>query len=135
MDLTELRDGIKGVNWLTLLGPRYIEKLGGMAALKQQLQLPDVSVQETDNGRLMVQAGVLPDVGAQEDGHPPAYVAVNRVLKSVRVPHPDQLHTSMDDAEGFTRPIPWRGMRGLMRWKTHEPARWPDLPLAPCRKA
>ncbi|WP_158274381.1 DUF3396 domain-containing protein [Chromobacterium sp. Panama] len=103
MDLTELRDGIKGVNWLTLLGPRYIEQLGGMAALKQQLQLPDVSVQETDNGRLMVQAGVLPDVGAPEDGHPPAYVAVNRVLKRVRVPHPDQLHTCMDDAEGFTK--------------------------------
>lgn len=35
LDRTELRGGIKGVNWLTLLGPRYIEKLGGMAALKQ----------------------------------------------------------------------------------------------------
>ena len=103
LDKAALEDGIKGVNWLTLLGPRYIEQLGGMAALKQQLQLPDVSVQETDNGRLMVQAGVLPDVGAPEDGHPPAYVAVNRVLKSVRVPHPDQLHTCMDDAEGFTK--------------------------------
>ncbi|MCD5361062.1 DUF3396 domain-containing protein [Chromobacterium aquaticum] len=103
LDKAALEDGIKGVNWLTLLGPRYIEKLGGMAALKQQLQLPDVSVQETDNGRLMIQAGVLPDVGAQEDGHPPAYVTVNRVLKSVRVPHPDQLHTGMDDAEGFTK--------------------------------
>ncbi|PTU67137.1 hypothetical protein DB032_20505 [Chromobacterium sp. Panama] len=103
LDKAALEDGIKGVNWLTLLGPRYIEQLGGMAVLKQQLQLPDVSVQETDNGRLMIQAGVLPDVGAQEDGHPPAYVAVNRVLKRVRVPHPDQLHTCMDDAEGFTK--------------------------------
>lgn len=60
-------------------------------------------MQDTNNGRLIIQAGLLPDVGAPEQGHPPAYVAVNRVLKSVRVPHPDQLHTSMDDAEGFTK--------------------------------
>jgi hypothetical protein len=103
MDLTELRDGIKGINWLTLLGPRYIEQLGGMVALKQQLQLPDVGLQETDNGRLIIQAGTLPDVGTPENGHPPTYVAVNRVLKSVRVQNPDQLHTCMDDAEGFTK--------------------------------
>lgn len=103
MDLAELQDGIKGVNWLTLLGPRYVEQLGGMDVLKQQLQLPDVSVQETNNGRLIIQAGILPDVGAPENGHPPAYVAVNSVLKSIRVPNPDQLHTCMDDAEGFTK--------------------------------
>ncbi|QEL56036.1 DUF3396 domain-containing protein [Chromobacterium paludis] len=118
LDLTELRNGIKGVNWLTLLGPRYIEQLGGMAALKQQLQLPDVGVQETDNGRLIIQAGALPDVGAPENGHPPAYVAVNRVLKSVRVQNPDQLHTCMDDAEGFTK-------TNTLAWY----ARFDDAPL------
>ncbi|WP_080509381.1 DUF3396 domain-containing protein [Chromobacterium subtsugae] len=103
IDGDNLSDHIKGVSWLTLLGPRYIEQLGGIDVLKQQLQLPDVSVQETNNGRLIVQAGVLPDVGAPENGHPPAYVAVNQVLKPIRVPNPEQLHTCMDDAEGFTK--------------------------------
>lgn len=103
IDGDNLSDHIKGVNWLTLLGSRYIEKLGGMAVLKQRLQLSDVGLQETNNGRLIIQAGPLPDVGAPESGHPPAYVAVNRVLKSIRVPNPDQLHTCMDDAEGFTK--------------------------------
>jgi hypothetical protein len=106
MDLAALEDGIKGVHWLTLLGPRYVEKLGGKDTLKQRLAWPGVEVEETKTGRLAIRAGVLPALGgpvSERTGHPPEYVAVNRVLKEIRVPEPDQLHTCMDDAQGYTK--------------------------------
>jgi hypothetical protein len=106
LDLASLEDGIKGVHWLTLLGPRYVEKLGGAEVLKRRLEWPGVELEEMATGRLIIRAGVLPALGgpvAERTGHPPEYVAVNRVLKGIRVPEPDQLHTAMDDAEGYTK--------------------------------
>ncbi|AOY02387.1 hypothetical protein BJP62_15895 [Jeongeupia sp. USM3] len=120
LDKSELKDGIKGVNWLTLLGPSFIEQADGETELCRQLALPDVRVEKTANGRLIIQAGLLPDVGGPERGHPPAYVAVNRVLKPIRVVNPDQLHTCMDDAEGFTK-------RNTLEWY----ARFDDLEAEP----
>jgi hypothetical protein len=106
MDLRALKHGIKGVHWLTLLGPRYVEMLGGVNALKQRLAWPGVETEETTAGRLIICAGLLPALGgpvSERTGHPPEYVAVNRVLKAIRVPEPDQLHTCMDDARGYTK--------------------------------
>jgi hypothetical protein len=85
--LLQLVSGIKAVNWLTLLGPGYIDKLGGRAPLMQSLRLPDVEVKETANGCFIIRAGLVPALGVPtQDGHPnppPAYVAVKRVLKPV----------------------------------------------------
>ena len=38
-----------------------------------------------------------------EDGLPPLYVAVNRVLKPLRIPAPDSLHHHMPDRESFDK--------------------------------
>jgi hypothetical protein len=106
LDLRALKYGIKGVHWLTLLGPRYVEQLGGAQTLKARLEWPGVEVEETATGRWIVRAGIVPALGgpvAERTGHPPEYVAVNRVLKAIRVPEPDQLHTAMDDAQGYTK--------------------------------
>ena len=89
----ELQEHIKGVNWFTVLGNTYVERLGGEDAIRHALSgHGDVDVQPYDHG-LIIRAGMYPELGAQEDGPPAAYVAVNKVVRPVRIPNPDQLHS------------------------------------------
>lgn len=89
----ELCSHIKGVNWYTVLGQTFVERLGGEETVRQAFAAhPDIKCINYDNG-LIVRAGEYPELGAQEDGLPRVYVAVNRVVKPVRIPNPDQLHS------------------------------------------
>lgn len=89
----ELLDYIKGVNWFTVLGNIYVERLGGEDAIRHALSgCGDIEISNYDHG-LIIRAGQYPELGASEDGPPPAYVAVNKVIKPVRIPNPDQLHS------------------------------------------
>lgn len=89
----ELIDHIKGVNWFTILGNTYVERLGGEDAIRHALSgRGDIEIQPYNNG-LIIRAGQYPELGASEDGLPTAYVAVNKVVKPVRIPNPDQLHS------------------------------------------
>lgn len=89
----ELIEHIKGVNWFTVLGNTFVERLGGADTIRHALSgRGDVEIQPYDNG-LIIRAGQLPELGASEDGPPAAYVAVNKVVKPVRIPNPDQLHS------------------------------------------
>lgn len=45
--------------------------------------------------------GELPELGEKNEPLPAAYVAVNRVVKSLRIPNPDQLHTYLPYGDGF----------------------------------
>lgn len=84
----ELREGIKSVNWYTILNTTWLETLGGRDGLARAIQ------DETSNGLslidyadgVIVKAGEWPSLGwMQYDPQPAAYVAANRILKPVRV--------------------------------------------------
>ncbi len=93
---------IKGVDWLTIVGDDLAQKLGGRDAIRAQFQQPAIRVDDYGTG-LIVQAGDYPSLGAVEDGLPTLYVAVNRVLKPLRIPVPDSLHHHMPDRESFDK--------------------------------
>ncbi|RON49542.1 DUF3396 domain-containing protein [Pseudomonas frederiksbergensis] len=89
----ELLEHIKGVNWYTVLGSTFVEQLGGESTIRHSLSgRGDIEILTYNNG-LIIRAGEYPELGALEDGLPAAYVAVNKVVKPVRIPNPDQLHS------------------------------------------
>ncbi|WP_081076408.1 type VI immunity family protein [Burkholderia cepacia] len=82
---------IKSVNWYTLLGDIFIERIGGDAALRELLKRDDIGI-ERINHCVLVRAGPFPRLGAPEEGLPEPYVFVNKVLRVLRNPKPDGLH-------------------------------------------
>ncbi|AJX70635.1 MULTISPECIES: type VI immunity family protein [Burkholderia] len=109
---------IKGVNWFTILGELFIERLGGEAAIREKLDRPDIHI-ERANACLMIRAGDFPRLGAPEEGLPEPYVFVNSVLRVLRDPKPDALHTYIPD-------LPSADVKNARKWV----ARF-DLPDAP----
>ncbi|MBX8488038.1 type VI immunity family protein [Pseudomonas cichorii] len=88
----ELLEAVKGVNWFTVLGTYFVNRLGGEAVLRQAFSgRGDIEILTYSNG-LIVKAGEYPQLGRLEDGPPPSYVAVNKIIKQIRIQHPDQLH-------------------------------------------
>ncbi len=79
-------DSIKGVNWLTLLSPVLVERLGGKAALRAQLG-EAVVLHDLATG-LMIQAGPEPGLGDVNAGERlPFYREVHRALTPIRNPN------------------------------------------------
>ena len=79
-------DSIKGVNWLTLLSPVLVERLGGKAALRAQLSSA-ILFHELPTG-LMIQAGPEPGLGDVNAGERlPYYREVHRALTPIRNPN------------------------------------------------
>jgi hypothetical protein len=89
----ELLGYIKGVNWYTILGESCLKRLDGESSVRHAFSgRGDIEILTYNNG-LIIRAGEYPELGALEDGLPAAYVAVNKVVKPVRIPNPDQLHS------------------------------------------
>lgn len=89
----ELIDYVKGVNWYTIIGKSFLDRIGGPATIRNTLSgRGDIQIVDYNNG-LIIRAGEYPELGALEDGPPAAYVAVNKVVKPIRIPNPDQLHS------------------------------------------
>ncbi|MBN3850695.1 DUF3396 domain-containing protein [Paraburkholderia sp. Ac-20342] len=109
---------IKGVNWYTLIGDLFVDRLGGEAAVRAQLARPDIGIERIGHC-LLIRAGDFPRLGAPEEGLPEPYVFVNRVLRVLRNPVPPSLHTNVPGAEHADPD-------GTRRWE----ARF-DLPGAP----
>jgi hypothetical protein len=79
-----LHKGIKGVNWLNILGERWIKEAGGMDYLRIRLDEPTFPFYSYDGG-LMIQAGPRPDIGdATQDRWPRHYVTLAKVLKKIQ---------------------------------------------------
>jgi hypothetical protein len=75
-------DAIKGVNWLTLLGMPFIEKLGGSADVKRSLGA-GVGYVELERGAIL-RAGEFPATGDTNRGDLlPLYQQVYRVVQSL----------------------------------------------------
>jgi hypothetical protein len=73
-------DGIKGVNWLTILANRWIDQLGGLPALKAMnsgfLKYP---------GGVVIQAGDQPQIGDRNGNvWPELYIKLNTAVRPVR---------------------------------------------------
>jgi hypothetical protein len=80
-----LREGIKSVNWLTFLGERFIDELGGRKSLGSKLG-EGVTMHELPHG-VVIQAGAEPDFGdVNRQQTLPLYRQVGALLKDVRFP-------------------------------------------------
>lgn len=90
--------GIKGINWLTILGPTFIEQMGGMDKLSQEALALNLGVERAGEN-LIIQAGPYPDIcDKQILPMNPYYVAVNHLLKPIRKTTIGSLH--MDSMTG-----------------------------------
>ena len=76
-------DGIKSVNWLTVLGSEMLKKVGGKEKLINILGVEDYIYRPFDGG-LIIQAGDKPCVGSKEFPVPDNVKKLNLALKSLR---------------------------------------------------
>ena len=79
------RDAIKGVNWLTILGAEFVDRLGGAAAVRKRL--PDSVLIHSVGEVLILQAGPGPRWGHVNRGDAlPDYRAVYQVVAPLQAP-------------------------------------------------
>jgi hypothetical protein len=75
---------IPPVNWLTLLGPDVVEKLGGIARVRSELKDKEITVSQISAG-IGIRAGFVPQLGDRDhDDDLPVYRKVGTYLKDVR---------------------------------------------------
>lgn len=73
---------VDGVHWLNFLGQPVLGKLGGVAGLRERLDLPGISIQEMSGERAVISLGEHPDAGDLEAGRTlPLHRALARVLE------------------------------------------------------
>ena len=89
---------LKGVNWYTILGEPFVQRLGGEAAMRSALAREDIGIERVGQC-VLVRAGPFPRLGAPEEGLPEPYVFVNRVLRVLRDPQHDALHSYIAETE------------------------------------
>jgi len=90
------KQGIKGVNWLTVLSDKYVERLGGVEALQKGLD--ETCPLYTYPGGVVIQAGPYPQLGDLEQGiNLKEYQKVYRLVKPVQE---DYKSTIMKTPEG-----------------------------------
>lgn len=79
-----LENGIKGVNWLTVLGDRWIQEMGGLDYLR--LWVTEACTLYPYPGGVVIQAGARPELGdVQANRWPTHYAKLARALKKIRV--------------------------------------------------
>jgi hypothetical protein len=79
------RKGIKGVNWLTMLGPEFVDRLGSVAALRSQLPT-SVAIIPAGNG-IIIRAGDVPRWGhVNRQDLLPEYRAVYKAVAPLQDP-------------------------------------------------
>jgi hypothetical protein len=72
------------VNWLTLLGPEVVEKLGGITRVRKDLKDKAISVEPMGAG-ICIRAGDAPEIGDRNRGDDlPLYRKVGTYLKDYR---------------------------------------------------
>ena len=97
----QFANGIKGINWLTILGQPFVERMGGIDALHNKTTPYGLTV-KTIGENTIIQAGELPDLCDAEDlPMNPYYVAVNHILEPIRKDSIGSLHTG----DMFGRPV------------------------------
>lgn len=115
-----LRDKLKTVSWLTAINQQMLEKVGDIAALRNELPRDWFAFYNMDGG-VVIQAGPRPESGAsvEEKGLPvlPAnYVIANHALKDVRVETLWQLQIGLGGTQASLYKSPAAGDRWLRRY-------------------
>lgn len=84
------QEGLMGVSWLTLLGPKPLAQLGGIGVLQEQLNSPiEVMPLACKGGGAIIVAGQRPLVGDLNEGDDlPLYKTVGHALRKARYPNP-----------------------------------------------
>jgi hypothetical protein len=101
-----LEHGIKGVNWLTVLGSRWIEAVGGTATLRAKL--PSTYVFDTYEGGLIIRSGPEPQTGDRNQRiWPKVYSQLSRVLKPIRIKEHDNFDYDMPHRFTADTTIEW----------------------------
>ncbi|MER0240433.1 type VI immunity family protein [Fulvimarina sp. MAC8] len=77
--------GIRGVNWLTILGETYVDELGGEAAITMGLGSQAEITVHRFNGGVLIRSGDLPSLGDVNAGRfPEAYRPAAGLVKPIR---------------------------------------------------
>ncbi|TDB45111.1 DUF3396 domain-containing protein [Photorhabdus luminescens] len=80
-------NSIRGINWITLLSKRFVNRLGGEFWIRHVLArhlYPDVVITPYSNG-LMIRAGQYPDLTPLPGSVPESYFAINQLIRPIRV--------------------------------------------------
>ena len=97
-----LGEGIKGVNWLTLLGERWTQQIGGLDYLRIRLG-DDFKLTPYDGG-VMIQAGPKPQIGdVTKSCWPQHYITLAKVLKPIQIKEHYAFHLGDPDPSGAPR--------------------------------
>ncbi|AWK41360.1 DUF3396 domain-containing protein [Photorhabdus laumondii subsp. laumondii] len=76
---------IRGINWITLLSKRFVNRLGGEFWIRQVLRpYRDVVITSYRDG-LIIQAGQYPDLTPLPGSVPESYFAINQLIRPIRV--------------------------------------------------
>ena len=95
-------EGIKGVNWLTVLGDHWVQEIGGLDYLRIRLG-DDFKLTPYDGG-VMIQAGPKPQIGdVTTNRWPQHYVTLAKVLKPIQIKEHYAFHLDDSDPMGAPR--------------------------------
>ena len=73
---------VEGVHWMNFLGQPVLGQLGGVAALREALSLPGISLQELSGDRVLITLGERPEPGDIQAGQTlPRHRALARLLE------------------------------------------------------
>ncbi|AWK40429.1 DUF3396 domain-containing protein [Photorhabdus laumondii subsp. laumondii] len=76
---------IRGINWITLLSKRFVNRLGGEYWIRHVLRpYRDVVISSYSNG-LIIRAGEYPDLTPLPGSVPESYFAINQLIRPIRV--------------------------------------------------
>ncbi len=115
---------IKGVNWYTLIGDLFVDRLGGEEKVRAELARPDINIERIGKC-LLIRAGDFPWLGAPEEDWSEPYLVVNSVLRVLRNPDPQDLQTNVPGA-------PHADSDGTRQWEARFDYRdAPPLPRTP----
>lgn len=122
-------EGIKSVNWYTILDNQFVVKLGGRDELAAKLDAAGLGLIDYDGG-VMVKAGDWPSLGWRErDPKPAPYVLANHILKPVRAANIGGMHTG--SIAGEARMTPALSNEWARRFDVPDTELPPSLPKPP----
>jgi Protein of unknown function (DUF3396) len=103
------KGGIKGVNWLTVVGDRYLAELGSVDQVEADLAALDARfLVHRFEGGAIVQAGPRPQLGdAERNRWPELYVKLAKYLKPIRITEHRPFHSGLGMCFDVERSEAW----------------------------